>query len=218
MGGIVPYFYMLLWEDLISQCGILLDENYVAKVADFGLSRSGPCLDETHVSTGVKGSFGMKHCALVLPVVVALWCTTTFVLGCDTPPPPCVCDQPPPPHISPPTPEEPPPPPPPPPPIFNPPPSPPTDTPPPSDSCPPPTYGDLPPFLPLPPLPTPPPSPPCVPPPTPVASSSPDVPPNGEKYLQLPPLPLLHHPRLPLLKPPGPNTKPHLSGSKPISP
>ncbi|KAL5727266.1 hypothetical protein ACHQM5_000482 [Ranunculus cassubicifolius] len=42
----------------IKSTNILLDENYVAKVADFGLCRSGPTLDKSHVSTIVKGTFG----------------------------------------------------------------------------------------------------------------------------------------------------------------
>jgi len=42
----------------VKSTNILLDENFMAKIADFGLSRSFILGGESHVSTVVAGSLG----------------------------------------------------------------------------------------------------------------------------------------------------------------
>ncbi|XP_049404324.1 receptor-like protein kinase HERK 1 [Solanum stenotomum] len=42
----------------VKSSNILLDENFVAKITDFGISKTIPELDQTHLSTMVKGSIG----------------------------------------------------------------------------------------------------------------------------------------------------------------
>nr|KYP58054.1 Serine/threonine-protein kinase PBS1 [Cajanus cajan] len=50
----------VIFRDLKSS-NILLGEDYHPKLSDFGLARSGPVGDQTHVSTLVKGTYG--YCA-----------------------------------------------------------------------------------------------------------------------------------------------------------
>lgn len=65
----------MIYRDLKSS-NILLDEDFNAKLSDFGLAKLGPVGDKTHVSSRVMGTYG--YCATEYQLTGQL--TTVLVL------------------------------------------------------------------------------------------------------------------------------------------
>ncbi|XP_042516858.1 uncharacterized protein LOC122091099 isoform X1 [Macadamia integrifolia] len=64
IGAACGLHYIHTWEEIgivhgdVKTSNILLDENFVAKMSDFGFSRICPALDHTHDTTPLMGTFG----------------------------------------------------------------------------------------------------------------------------------------------------------------
>ncbi|KAM0029847.1 putative protein kinase RLK-Pelle-CrRLK1L-1 family [Helianthus debilis subsp. tardiflorus] len=63
----------------VKSSNILLDQNYAAKIADFGFAKVGPTNQtHTHVSTTVKGTFGYIVTTRISKILFRIYCTFMY--------------------------------------------------------------------------------------------------------------------------------------------